>query len=1651
MFRNNIKTDFSIFRFDEENDCWQKYYLPQFTALAESDYQNSRGFGNDSPFFTALNQSLTYQNRSLQTLADWQKSNLNEENYTKNSFIISQNLIQAIGSIHRRKKVLGSLSANNILISDDLKIWFSEWSFLSENDKKWQENSVFLETSLIAYLATELSFSQKTNLNYKTDLYALGVVLYQLFTRINPFSSANPLDSIYKHRTLKPAFPTTLNPQMGEAMGQIILSLVEKNPDNRIANIELTTLLFDNAYSLFSENQLDTKINIVALTKQHFSIQNPILENYQTQQHQLFEFYEESQLNNFGSVVFLSGKNGVQKSQFVNQFFLGTESADVLSIILPLKNDQTTPLSSVREMLKTITNFYLTRPIDELINFQNIAQFRLGAALGILREIYAPIVQVLPFDTDATKAKGLDLKRQLIFALAELLKSFIQSQKKLQIHFRGFHFTTNNTLGIIEGILKELPLEKLFFIFTYDEELVENFQQNFIDKALKDSSNLLTVNQLVLEQLQKAQVYEALKNASVLPSDIDWVCDILMAKTNGLPNFLNRIIEDLAENEKVSFDTKTNFWRFEKEALLASRNYSGGMVGFYSKQLKNIDEPLRELLFYASLIGDTFSKNILAEVYSKADFEANFEKILQQEIIRPLENTDNFTFSDLEFRKTCLELFKPQQIQEANLLIIKALLKLYPEVEKSEYFYIFLNKLLLLPPNDAKIYQEWIILGYGFCQKIADFDLAFRCSVLLSEMITEEDWQKNQSGTFQIQVNYLRSCYLVQSFEKTEELYQKLLPKAKTDAQYLYLTWEYSDGLSVKQNFKKSMSVCIEALKRVNISISDEPSMIRIIYSSVRMGFLMKGKDLTFFKNLPPIVDETTIYKILILQSMVGSAFIVNPKMISELIYKQADFSIKNGFSLNLGICMACFAFTSANFQGKYDESKYFFDLGQNINEIVKDSRTQDVNMFIYSCFIQPWFESFKVTSQQLIDNFYHCRQSGFPYFASYNTTALPVHLLFGEVKIQEIKSKLIEVLPFIYANLPKGTADNLILINRFCNALANDKNESDILKIQTESFEEQIKRIETDTDITKKNFLYNQSFYLSFINNEYSVDRAVVLFCKEKYEIQGKGFYQKHINFYFISINYLKISRKLDRFEKNYVKQTITELNQLSTINPQNFETKAFFLNGLNFLREKQHDKANLYFQKTLESAIKYEQFLTAGLVARELGELSEKLNLSIQSLGYFNLAIKYFDEYGANILVEKLLKKYPILREKNQRKEVLNLTQKIDLQSFINSSTSISAEIKLDSLLAKMMVILVENAGAENVNFIVPNEQGFQLIASKTQAGIDTNVRVQLDEKNIPLSILHYVLRSQKYVLLENASQNPIYKNDIYIKTHTILSVLCLPVVKNKQLLGIIYLENNLLAKAFTHESTETLNLLASQIAVSFENSQLYDNMEKKVLERTNELLIEKDKSEKLLLNILPSEVAQELKELGHSEAKLYNHVTVLFADFVGFTKLSENLSPKELIDEVDEYFKAFDLIMEEFGLEKIKTIGDAYLSVCGLPNIVENHAHQAAKASKAIMNFVENKKQEKIANNHIYFDIRIGLHSGPVIAGIVGLKKFAYDIWGDTVNTAARMEQASEPNKINLSATTFNLIKTEFGCQYRGKIEAKNKGEIDMYFLD
>ncbi len=428
---------------------------------------------------------------------------------------------------------------------------------------------------------------------------------------------------------------------------------------------------------------------------------------------------------------------------------------------------------------------------------------------------------------------------------------------------------------------------------------------------------------------------------------------------------------------------------------------------------------------------------------------------------------------------------------------------------------------------------------------------------------------------------------------------------------------------------------------------------------------------------------------------------------------------------------------------------------------------------------------------------------------------------------------------------------------------------------------------------------------------------------------------------------------------------------------------------------------------------------------------------------------AQKEIDYYKSRL--KKLTSSYMSLEYRNTSlaKDVLEMSEGLRVISELQHKTN--ASLKLVELLDSLTENINVRLKMDVTLLLVPEKEGTLAYIPKYIKAFNGYDIKGILKRNI--SFTKEFVKSRTYLISDNDSNQAFigYLREVLEIDHFILS----PIINNDEIIGYIFtgrraqlLQTGTGLVSYHHNILEAIGAVISALRSQIDRNEI---LEKKVAKRTADLRKEKEISEKLLLNILPYETTLELKKNGFAKAKDYNVVTVLFTDFVNFTKYSEGLNSQELVTEIDFYYSAFDKIISKYEIEKIKTIGDSYMCAAGLPVKNFTHAKDAVNTALDIRDFVEEIKRKRIKENKHYFDIRIGLHSGPVVAGIVGIKKFAYDIWGDTVNIASRMESSCEAGKINISKATYQLVKQDFECMHRGVVEVKNKGKIDMYFVE
>jgi histidine kinase len=1637
-----------------------KKYRPNFTDLLEKELANSNMLPISDRFFIPIGKDkqnrLLYPYLKLQTLNKWiDEQNINES-YTRDAFEIAKQILQLTGILHKGKWLHGSINPHHILIDKDLKVYLSEWTFITDARKpRLVEKERYQSKEIIHYIAPEQTGRYNIKPSYYTDLYSIGVTLFKLFTGQVPFEGGDTLSVIYKHLTVEPLPANEYNQFMGRAVAALIAEMLIKDPQKRIVGTEAALFALDQSLTYFLNGELSEEL---------IFIQNIHLQNFLITRHfpAIVENKIERFLNLFQDAVereecflfFVEGIKGTGKQYIVNHLSEKVSNKQTLVIDSFFLQHDPVPYEAFKIILDQITRYYLSQPEDELNSFVNTCINNLGSAANILIDVCPDLKQIIPYYKQYKEEGPIELQNQLIYAFASFLKSFLRMDKKLVICLKDIHHATIGALKIIQGILNEFPGTQMNFIFTYENHQLSSEQSAYIHQWQNLEQQGFVKAKIDLLPLTNSQTVQLLSMAGLNENDIEAAAAILLPKTSGLVNLVEKACEKLVDNGGFVFDFEKNSWTLDLEIAYATNINFNNPVSYYEVLIARLTNEELILLTYAAAFGNTFWFDLVKAAIKNERLAINLlEQLLHKGILMPSSRQGFYAFSEMELASFLLRNTPESSLQEIYLSIIGAYISLPELPEFEEDFFILLDKLLNIPASACKPYKQLLRKGIEKSIKIALFEVNFRCYKHLIDMSELEDWEINPIGQFDLHLEYIKAASLVLKFDICEQTYQFLKTKAKNLLQLGRLGFYYANALFIQQDFRKSILVIAEILATMEVTISANPSLFKIILSMISLQQTMRGKDLDYIEKLPTVTDKLAQIKILLLQNAMGAAYLYAPKMIPELTSKQLSLSLKSGASDSFGLCLTCYSFILSMYSNKPQEAIKLYDVSVRMNERFKDSVAIATSEFLYATFIAINHISWKSCSERLYDNYIFSRQIGQINIAFFSLITHFSNRFYAESNLEKMAEAIREILPIVKSNKQQNALSYLEILLAFTSDFIGEKiPDRPMIKYLPEI--EQIKEIAfKDSEFTTLNHIYILEEMFQFFTGQYEVSKKRVDKMLEMKQQLGmvNSFTMHH---FFLSLKLLKKPSPLKFWEKRFVRKTINLISKAAKLQVENTLSKSWLLKGLWELKKKDNANAMLFLQRAMDTAILYEQYMVAGIATYELAIIFQQLGMPELEKACIHQSHTQYNFWGAKILVRQLESAYPFLQRGKEPFAIkqLNSGLETDFQSFIKASNSISSEINLDKLLANLINVLIENAAAENAFFIIPdNINQFVIQASKKGTEKVETSQVVANKRNLPISIIQYVYRTRETLILNNASNETAFKNDPYIQSNQVRSLLCLPVLKNNVVQGLILLENNLINQAFTLERTEIVKLLASQIAVSFENATLYNNVEQKIILRTSELQKEKEKSEELLLNIIPAEIAEELKQKGSSAAKQYGHVTVLFSDFVNFTILSETYSPTELVAELDYCFRAFDSITTEFGLEKIKTIGDAYLAVCGLPIEEEKHAEKVLEAALAIQKFVLENKRIKKASSNIYFDIRIGIHSGPVVAGIVGNKKFAYDIWGDTVNTAARMVENCDVNRINISGTTYELIKDYFECEYRGKIDAKNKGLVDMYFVN
>ena len=1583
---------------------------------------------------------------------------------------IAIKIAKIIQELHQLNYIHQDISSHNLIINIETKeVYLIDLEHSKNLDLKIQHlgNPEKLEGNL-AYISPEQTGRMNRVIDYRTDMYSLGITFYEIITGQLPFIKSDPMELVHAHIATVPKNVSAIKPEIPSIISDIISTMMAKNAEDRYQSGH--GLIHDLKECKF---QWEAKNEI-----QHFRIKEKD-NSGKFKIHQKL-YGREKELNTLmryfwkvtsgpSELILVGGYSGTGKTALVHE--IHQSITEKRGYFIEGKFDQ---------FQKEVPYFAFTQAFDGFIslllteNEENLSKVRekIKQAVGfegkVLTKVLPRLKNIIGEQPEVPYLGGAEAQNRFNFIFRKFIKAIANENHPLVIFVDDLQWADVSSLSLLKSLMSDKESMHVLTLCAYrDNEVNESHPFITTIKEIEDTNK--RVARIQIKNLSEKDVQDLLLDSIKLnASEIAPLSKLVFQKTLGNAFFVAQFLKSLYTSELLYFDFKGLHWCWDIDKIM-NKNITDNVVELLAENILQLNKETQHALKMAACIGNTFDIETLVVI-----LESNEQKVkeqlweaLSQDFIVPFD--EKYKFSHDRVQQAVYTLIPKSNREQTHLSIGKLLEANYDNHDNDFLLFDITNHLnkgiALLKSREEKI--SLAKLNERAARKAmasSAFKIAYGYVKTGVSLLSKNAWTSNYELNLSLHHMGAETAYNIADFGPMSNYIDDVLLEGKTIIDKIPVYALRINAYKAANKLDEAIDSGLEVLNKLGEKMPRKGPLPRVMIDLLKTKYMLFGKKKEDILKLPEMKNQEKIAALRILNDIASPVYWARPVILPFVIFRMVQLSLRYGITEISAFGFATYGLLMCGVLGNMSEGYRFGQIGLALNEKFKAKKwLSQIYTPIYAL-INHWSEHIHKSLEPFLYSYRVGFETGAIEYACINVNIYCNHLYLGGKSLVRTEE---EMRAFSQSMLDYKQETNYNYNEVYRQAVLNLLGKSEnVLVLKGTAFDETKMAIQ-NTERNDRSGDFHIHFHKMILNylfgyyEEAKVQadktRPLLDAVLAKFDVAVFHFYE--------ALTYIALARESSPKEQKKLlsrpNKNIKQFKKWAKFCPDNHKHKLDLLEAERFWLLGNTTAAKKSYNIAIAGAKKQNFLNEEALASERAGMFYQAQGIDSLASHFMKRAFQIYREWGADAKLKDLQSRfYNLTKEIKQRKklatDISNSTTietdiTLDLQTVIKAATAISQEIILENLLKRMMLIVMENAGAQKGSILLLEDNNWILKATGTiehRKVVVFEGKPLYDSIELPISIIQYVARTNEVVVLENAAVIGQFKADSYILEQQPKSILCLPIIYQGKITSILYLENSLLSSVFTEERIELLNLLSGQISVSIANAQVYETLEEKVKKRTEQLNLEKQKSDNLLLNILPPNIAQELKSTGKAKARKYDSVTVLFADFKGFTSYAENLSPEELVKSVDFYFSKFDAIMETYGLEKIKTIGDAYMCAGGLNNTSTDHAHKMVLAAIDIAAFV--KESEQNVNINTAFEIRIGISTGPVVAGIVGTKKFAYDIWGDTVNIASRMESNSEPGKINVSEQTYLLLKNQFTFESRGQLKVRNRGTMNMYFV-
>jgi histidine kinase len=1651
-------------------------------------------------------RQLKHKNHQALVLEYFEGQTLRNESGKKwplNEFLpLAIFLADTIGQIHLQNIIHKDINSNNILFNADTgKASIIDFGLATRQPKDNQQlYSPGKLDGTLHYISPEQTGRMNRSVDYRTDLYSLGIVFYELLTGKRPFESNDAMELVHFHIALNPDLREVPAP-----LDQILGKLLAKNAEDRYQSaFGLKYDLEQCARQWRETGKLAAFQPAQKDYSQFFNIPQKLY-GREKQIERLIEEFEKAR-EHASRLLLIAGYSGIGKSALVNEVQKPVTARK--GYFISGKFDQfqrNIPYFAFIRAFEVLTEQLLTESPEQLAAWKDKIENALGVNGQVIIEVIPAVELIIGPQPPLQPLGPAESQNRFNLAFQNFIKVFAEEDHPLAIFIDDLQWADSASLRLMENLLLDQDIRNLLLIGAYrDNEVGDTHPLMLSLKELnKKVDRIFSITLTPLKPEEVNQLVADTLNRTM--PDCRELSRLIFDKTNGNPFFVTQFFKKLYDDDLVRFSFEDHGWTWDVEEI-RRMNITDNVVDLMSQKIQTFSDETARLLQLAACIGDTFDLQTLSAISQQPIFEVcgilqesmsegltpaldeNYKYYLQKDLSEREDlGKAEFRFLHDRIQQAAYSLIPESERRRLHLEIGRLLLRDLSEEEREDRLFDIANHLnfgleLVSAPEERTKYVQ---LNMEAGQK-AKTSTAYASSLNYLyngiQLLKPNFWTSEEEYplAFQLHMAAAECEYLNNNQNKAWELLDLLLEKSQNTMEKVQVRILRGNIAQTVGDSKLGLQEFSDGLALLGIHVPKEVTQEMIGAGIQRIETLRAGRPIADLANLPIMEDPEKYSTILLILHGATPAFFVNKNLWAWFVLEGIATLLEHGI-VNIGdVLFPPYGLFIGQALGNFEAGYEWGKLGIAINKKFNNRPFIPKINVVFGNMVSHWRTHLKHNVDYAREAFEVGVENGDLIYAGISVFHMPFcYFLLGK-PLEEVQ----EMIQTYYDFLEK-TQDFHIEANRILDQmiLALQGKTNAPYSLNDAHYDEDTKKEELTPSF---NQIPIHIFYYAKLRLHYHCGRykeAVASGAKALELVEASlGMQIVPDQYFFHSLSLAAYYPEAPGEEQEsllaLLDTLIEQMGKWADNAPMNYKHKHLLLKAERARAIGTDEDLSGQYDEAIEWAEKNEYHQDAALINELAGRfwlLREKPKFAKV---YLSEALYLYSIWGGHVKVQQMQEEFPELLSIKSAMDLdtsfltttisasgsgSSSTSNLDLQSIMKASTAISGEVVLEHLVEKLLKIILENAGAQRCCLVRPNEKGDWLIQGEGTIDGQLTVMQRTPVKGsdkISEAVLQYVGRTQESVVLNDAVNHHQFGNTPYITRHQPKSVLCTPIINQGNLLGMLYLENNLTTGAFPRYRIEMLKLLSGQIAVSIDNALLYENLEFKVRERTatieqqnKEIALEKLKTDELLLNILPKTTADELKKNGHAVPKSYDMVSVLFSDFKGFTLISEQLSPAEVISELNECFTAFDEIIERHNLEKIKTIGDAYMCAGGLPIANETNPLDAVLAGLEMQSFMHKWNDRRKAEGQRLWELRLGIHTGRVVAGVVGTKKFAYDIWGDAVNIAARMEATGEVGRVNISHATYDLIKSDPRLAFspRGKVKAKNKGEVEMYYVE